>query len=257
VNSKRVVLAGRSFVVHGEAADRYFNEFVPDGGTFADAPIVVAGRYCRPDATIVDVGANIGLTALAFSAIAPRGHVIAIEPSPRNFALLQTNLERNDVRNVDAVNLAMSDRTGTVEMVEDDSFMAGNRIVAGGAGVSVPATTLDELLAGRGTRQVDLLKIDVEGHETQVLKGATTSLQRFQPMCVIEFNSYALVYHLGIPPIQFLNEIIALFPYVYVFRRTSYKVEPLGDRIDEFLKDNQAGGFVDDLVCTFTPLPAR
>jgi FkbM family methyltransferase len=261
MEQKRVGIAGREFVVCGDPNDRYFREFVCDGKSFADAPIAIAQRHCRSDAVLVDAGANIGLSTLAFAQIAPRGHVLAFEPSPHNFALLAANVETNGLKNVDLVQVALSDREGVLRLVEDAEFMAGSRIESTTSDgqsndcIEVRSTTLDIELSRRNLRRLDLLKIDVEGHEHQVIDGAAWTLATFRPMCVVEFNSYVLVYHQGASPRGFLDYLLNRFPNLYYFEKTSGALRNLRGQEDAFLKLNSETGFVDDLVGTFEELP--
>lgn len=258
---KFVEIAGREFQVRGDPKDRYFRDYVPDQGRFGDAPIVVASWYLTADSVAVDVGANIGLSTLAFAHLAPSGKVIAFEPSPANFALLVANLEINRLTNVTPIMAAVSDSVGTVLLQEDLEFMAGSRVQDVAAttdvspGIAVRATTLDLELSKYDLRRLDLLKIDVEGHERKVLDGAEQTLRRFKPMCVIEFNSYVMVYHQAVAPKEFLSYLGGLFPKIYHFDRSRYVLSDIRGREDEFLKINATTGFVDDLVCTFGELP--
>jgi FkbM family methyltransferase len=262
MSQKRVLITDRTFLVSGDPQDRYFRDFIPDGGSFGDAPIVVASRYCSRDAVIVDVGANIGISTLAFSNIAERGRVLAVEASPKNFNYLRANLEANRVTNVVALNVAFSDAIGIVQLFEDPDFMAGSRIDATAtathakdASVSVNATTLDLEFPRHGLGRLDLLKIDVEGHERQVLDGSVKTLERHRPVCVIEFNSYALVYQQQVVPMDFLRFVESVFPRVYYYDRARGHLSHLMGREEEFLKRNSETGFVDDLVGAFGELP--
>lgn len=132
-----------------------------------------------PGDVVVDVGANIGNTALAAaSRVGPGGRVLAFEPHPRTHAFLLENVALNDARQVEVVNAAVGDRPGTVKfssLSADDI----NRVLASGeadSGLTVPVRTLDEALAG--VARIDLLKIDVEGYEKRVLEGAGDVLAR-------------------------------------------------------------------------------
>jgi len=259
-HAKRVSIAGRSFTINGDPRDRYFRECAPDGGRFGDAPVVLAERYCGPRAVVVDAGANIGLSTLGFAHIARQGRVVAIEPSGTSFGFLVENLERNRIDNVLPIRVALSNTAGSVRLLEDAGFMAGTRIVSPDAatavpGVEVPASTLDDVLEGAGVAAVDLVKIDVEGHEPEVLAGAAATLARHRPLCIVEFNAYTMVYHRGAAPRDFLAQLKGIFPRIYRFDRLTGEVDDIAGRDEAFLAANEAGGFVDDLVCAFAELP--
>jgi FkbM family methyltransferase len=110
---------------------------------------------------VLDIGANIGVTAVIFAARAKQVH--AFEPSPRALRLLRLNAGPN----VTVHPVALSDKAGTVEFEETGMLDMSHF----GKGISVPCLTLDELGI-----VPDVIKIDVEGAEHLVLKGATKTL---------------------------------------------------------------------------------
>jgi FkbM family methyltransferase len=143
-------------------------------------------RYLRPGDVVVDVGANIGLTALAaFSAVGASGQVHAFEPHPRIFNFLVGNIELNGAEKVVTPrNLALGDHAGMVFLTDvraDDQ----NTVSVQTTGVPVPMATLDDAVAALPS--IGLLKIDVEGFEKFVLLGATHTLAHVD--CVY-FESY-------------------------------------------------------------------
>ncbi|HWI19734.1 MAG TPA: FkbM family methyltransferase [Vicinamibacterales bacterium] len=130
--------------------------------------------YCRPGDTVADVGANIGEVSIVLSrGVGPHGRVFAFEPHPRIFRFLTGNLSLNGCANVTARNLALGAELGTVRM-SDDRRDDMNRVTQSGA-IEVPCSTLDaELPDG----PIAFLKIDVEGFELSVLRGAQLALAR-------------------------------------------------------------------------------
>lgn len=133
----------------------------------------------EPGNVVVDVGANIGNTALAAaSRVGASGRVVAFEPHPRTHAFLLENVALNGARQVEVHNAAVGAKAGTVKFTSlsaDDI----NRVLGPGeadSGLTVPVRTLDEALAA--LPRIDLLKIDVEGYERSVLEGASAVLGR-------------------------------------------------------------------------------
>jgi FkbM family methyltransferase len=115
--------------------------------------------------TIVDVGANVGTHALAFAARFPRSPVVAVEPQPFVFSLLAANAVVNGYFGIEALNVGCDDRTSVAP-------------AAGESGQPVLFVPLDELaLPGR----VQLIKIDVEGTEDAVIRGARETIERDRP----------------------------------------------------------------------------
>jgi FkbM family methyltransferase len=134
--------------------------------------IFAEGAYCLPAerlppdsvSVVVDCGAHIGLTALYFANRYPHARVIAVEPNPANFQLLERNT-RADPRIV-PVHACISNRSGT-DYISTEGPSWGHS--TGGAGVAVEAITLDDIRERFNIDGIDLLKLDVEGAERAVL----------------------------------------------------------------------------------------
>ena len=134
----------------------------------------------------VDVGANIGAyTLIASEAQATR--VISLEPNPTAYRKLRRNIALNGRQNVQAFNLGASSAPGVLKMTNNGAAVT-NRIVdsdlAGPATIEVEVNTLDALCARLGVSPT-LIKIDVEGHELEVLRGAATILDEALA-CIVE-----------------------------------------------------------------------
>jgi FkbM family methyltransferase len=145
---------------------------------------------CSPGDTVVDVGGNIGITALrAATIVGPSGRVIAFEPDPENLAGFRRQLAGNDLPNVEVVGCGLAERSGTLRLTVADEHNRGmNRIdPTASVGVDVPVTTLDAALAERGVTDVAVIKIDVEGYEHHVLQGAPATLAQ-RPVLFVEIS---------------------------------------------------------------------
>lgn len=124
----------------------------------------------------VDIGANIGYdTLLASARVGRAGQVVAIEASPRTFALLQKNLALNPASiNVRAINAAVSDKPGTLELYEISSANIGAATTLASRGgtliASVEARPLDQILTADEIQRLRLIKMDVEGAEPPILR---------------------------------------------------------------------------------------
>ncbi|MDO8504302.1 MAG: FkbM family methyltransferase [Candidatus Liptonbacteria bacterium] len=132
-------------------------------------------REIKPGGVVVDAGANIGYyTVIASRLTGENGRVYAFEPDPVNFGILKKNVEQNGCKNVILENKALSDKNGTINLYVSGENMGDHRIYDSGDGrKSVPAQAirLDDYL-GDVADKVNLLKMDVQGAEIMVLRGA-------------------------------------------------------------------------------------
>jgi FkbM family methyltransferase len=148
-------------------------------------------------ATIVDVGSNVGVYALAAATVNPKAEIIAFEPLERTYERLISNIGLNEF-SITAELLALSDRTGVGLLYDSplDDFKAASleapRPTRGGpvGAQTVPrrvrvVTFDDYCLANRITR-VDLVKIDIEGHEAAALRGMAGTLRESRPTLLLE-----------------------------------------------------------------------
>jgi FkbM family methyltransferase len=151
-------------------------------------------KLVRPDSRIADVGANQGIYTLFFSKLVPRGQVYAFEPDPALFVSLKANVQRNGANNVTLFNAAAASGTAKLSLRpgllnRGDNQIVQNKLGEAGA-IPVEAISLDRAIPDT---KLDLLKIDVQGFEVEVLKGAQ-GLFRANPdlSILIEFWPYGL-----------------------------------------------------------------
>jgi FkbM family methyltransferase len=128
----------------------------------------------RPLGVAFDVGAHRGETALKLLSAFPGVEVHSFEPLPENFAALA---EATVGRGVRTVNAAVSDRSGTARIARGEASYQTS-VHGSGEKLDVPAVTVDEYARERGVGRIDLLKIDTEGHEEAVLRGAMGQLEQ-------------------------------------------------------------------------------
>lgn len=143
----------------------------------------------------VDIGANFGLhTLLGCDLVGPTGKVLAVEPVPANLALLRRNLQLNNYSTRTRVmEVALTaDKSDSVEMTVEDGLSpaASLSLGIGGKKISVPTSNLDTILIDY-EKTPDLIKIDVEGAEHEVLKGAINTLRKGPPL-LIEVHRFSL-----------------------------------------------------------------
>jgi FkbM family methyltransferase len=146
--------------------------------------IRVCTEIVRRKGLVYDVGANIGAYAMLFSRlVGPEGKVIAFEPSPVVVTELRANLALNGMSNVDVVECAVGAEEGIAQFDPAGEQSAVGHVSASGS-VTVKIQTLDRIGGNP-----DVIKIDVEGYESQVLVGSSETIKRCQPLLLIELHT--------------------------------------------------------------------
>lgn len=151
-------------------------------------------RYLPEGGTFIDVGANVGLYACSMAKrVGPKGHCFAFEPLPRNFGSLLRNVKLNGLHNVDTQRIALSSESGSMILYgppgdrNDNLGAVGSRLADDYVEVGrAPCQPLDSVDVGA---RVDAIKIDVEGNELEVLRGARRLLATCRPTLLIEVNN--------------------------------------------------------------------
>jgi FkbM family methyltransferase len=190
--------------------------WLPPAGVSPLADRVVAGTY-EPDLLdalaslasgggwLYDIGAHVGVVTCAWLAFGGTG-VHAFEPLPSNAEAVRRVIERNGLSAAHLHEVALSDREGTAELLSDASNVSTSSMAylkeAGGVAesqdsatyqrstaVSVPTASLDTLVRERGLAPPSAIKIDVEGAEGHVVRGAHRVLDAHRPAIVAELHT--------------------------------------------------------------------
>jgi FkbM family methyltransferase len=136
----------------------------------------------------LDVGAHIGwYTIRAARAVGQSGRVIALEPAASNRNQLERNLELNKMANYTIVPLAAWSKAGPVRW-SPSHVSVWNKVDESGGTEKLEAVALDDLVSKLSLPQVDWIKMDIEGAETEALRGAATILRKFHPVLFIEVH---------------------------------------------------------------------
>ena len=169
---------------------------------------------------VLDIGAQSGFYSLLLSRlVGPEGMVFAFEPLPANFRILEENLRLNSIQNVTIRREAVSDFSGNISFDfprQEVSLIAGPLLESDNLGTfQVPAISLDDFFRQTG-QPIQFIKMDVEGAETAVLRGAVQTLKAFHPSMVVELHhdlpqdglhpAITLLQELGYQ-IEWLNEV--------------------------------------------------
>ena len=153
-------------------------------------------KLIEPQSYYFDVGANIGLMSVPILKDIPGCHVISFEPSPNALPYLLRTLSESDYRDRwTVVGQALGGASADTQFcINEPGLGAFDGIqdthrVKSKSTISVSMTTLDLVWREIGKPKVSMIKIDVEGSELEVLKGATDCLQQDKPFVLLEWNS--------------------------------------------------------------------
>ena len=155
-----------------------------------EAPDFTSGEYEKKETEIfkktvesnwvvLDGGANWGVHTITLSKLAKE--VWAFEPSKKNFSLLEKNIEYNKCKNVKAINKALSEKTG-IAMLEVSESAGSYKIGNKGKLEKIETVRGDEF-----NQNFDFIKLDIEGHELEALRGMENLLKK-KPVLVVEYN---------------------------------------------------------------------
>ena len=154
---------------------------------------------CRPGDTMIDIGAHIGLVTLCAGAqVGPQGRIVAFEPASGNLRYLRDHVAANGFPHVEiADSLVGADERDAVEFLEStgDSGLntrAPRALRADFVATKRPQVSLDRFCAGRQLSP-NVIKIDVEGAETDVLRGAVATIARSKPLIVLSVHPRQIV----------------------------------------------------------------
>jgi FkbM family methyltransferase len=153
-------------------------------GNFENAERRFVERFLRPGMIVLDIGAHHGFySLLASRKVGASGMVLSFEPSPRERRRLKQHLWLNRCRNVTVESCALGETSSAAELYLVHGIQTGCNSLRPPQGTEATTTfriqvsRLDDVLARRGMKQVDFVKMDVEGAELTVLKGATHLLE--------------------------------------------------------------------------------
>jgi FkbM family methyltransferase len=142
----------------------------------------------------VDVGANVGyFSIIGANSVGPNGRVYAFEPMQEIYAILCKNLSLNGLSNVVAKALACFSSSGEMVMERDeDSGKSHLSPARRDSAMLVSLTTLDDFIHNMNLERVDFIKIDAEGSDLEVLKGARRTIEKFRPAILLELDHLSL-----------------------------------------------------------------
>jgi FkbM family methyltransferase len=213
--------------------------------------VALIERLARPGSTVLDIGANIGAHTLRFAKhVSPSGRVFAFEPMEYAFGKLVRNISLNRPIAIEPFRLALSDRNAPGQQVSFRSSWAstGERTPENAV---VDFMRLDDWCDAHGVPEIHLIKLDVDGHEAQVVTGGCATIQRSQPVILIEAGAW----HFESPERNPLH-LLATWGYRFWETITLTEIDLAGIRRRLPERDDAMAVSI-NLVASVTPLPVR
>lgn len=199
------------WTIYVRADDFVIGAHILKGGPYEPHVSHALRNLLKQGHTFVDMGANIGwFTALAAHLVGSDGRVYAVEPMDKNVQLICRTVAANGFAQVTVLPFAASNKDGTVLMAsmpgmsngeirsQEDSFEGQ---------IYAQARRLDDLLAGVG--RIDVVKVDVDGHDLFAMQGFSALLAQHRPNVLAEFHPRALRNNAGCDPEDYLDLLFA------------------------------------------------
>lgn len=225
-------------------------------GLFEIPETIIFKKLLQPGMTFLDVGANVGyFSAIASSLVGPKGAIIALEPEPKNHALLRRTTLANPGPTYHLLQVAASAKKGTSTFHVSSSNCGDNRLADGTvisdeqewSSITVDCDTLDNLFQEKNLPLPDLIKIDVQGFEADVIAGCVNILKTKQSIALmIEFWPEGLRLA-GKSPLEFLRTIREQGFYMQHINLKGQLVELSDD--EELIRTYQGKAYT-NLFCT-------
>ncbi|MGB7601699.1 MAG: FkbM family methyltransferase [Candidatus Sulfotelmatobacter sp.] len=258
----------RRFSLTGSAADEsVLGAIEKANGAWEPGVMSTIAHLVKPGDVCLDIGANIGVHALVMSDLVGEGHVYAFEPSSTNQSHLLQNIRDNAATNITPLNFGLSNLTesrtfhylprfpGCSFATREATGKGVQHMIERAWGIplvseteTVQFTTLDEWVASNNIRRLDFIKMDVEGFERFVIEGGRTTLRKFGPRLITEFNKKSLTFYSSVSPESYYQALTRIYPYIY-------EIPEAGElrRVDSFSSLRrllEAPRFWADLLCS-------
>jgi FkbM family methyltransferase len=175
---RQISIFGNLLRMIGTPGDLYFESHVSDKAD-QDVMSVLAAAISDGD-SVLDIGANIGFVSLVMSMLSPKGSVFAFEPAHVTRVMLEKNVKLNGRHNISISDAALSDSEGSSTLNYSQSNPSGSFVSESAAFENlgdlvrdrIRLSRLDDEYKSLGVASCSLMKIDVEGHEPNFLRGA-------------------------------------------------------------------------------------
>lgn len=225
---------------------RGFLSFYSVYKTYLEAgPIDQLRQFVPSGSLVVDVGANVGFFSRRFASwVAAEGKVVVLEPEDRNFEALHSMLIREGlIDRCRLIKAAAAERTGKAQFRINPRHPGDHKLSMDETGIAVDVVRLDDVLPDKRNNSPSLIKIDVQGAELAVLRGAVDVLRRAKPALFVELDEQGLR--------KFGASVSAVLSFLGEFGYEPFWLEATGGRTAATQRDISARiarlGYVDVL----------
>lgn len=201
---------------------QYLDGEIIKKGVFEPESTQLVHQIVKPGMVVFDVGANFGYYTVQFSKlVGANGHIYAFEPSKRFRERLFDHLRRNSCSNVTVLDFGLSSKTGSLKLYGSDSTATLHPIVDFLRPIEeevIQLKTLDAFVEEKKLERIDFVKVDIDGHESDFVTGATKTLTSFRPIILMEFAQLNLME--GGSSVVNLSEQLKNLGYVFYSEHT-------------------------------------
>lgn len=186
---------------------------------------------------VVDIGANIGYYTILMAKNAKK--VFAIEPDRDCFEILKKNVDANKLKNVVLLNIALGAKREKLILIKDKENQ-GNSHIGTGKGSTITCERLEQILVNE--QKIDLIKIDTQGWEPEVIKGAEKIIERDKPTVFLEYSPSEYQDNKMIDYLKNIYKNIWSIDYWFYFCKKGIVVNKQTGYVDLWLKNKMTVG---------------
>lgn len=234
----RARVESADFVIYVDPNDASTGNSIFQFKTYEPHVTAIITSLLKPEHVFLDIGCNVGWFILLAASIARKGKVIGLEPNHNNLQLLYQSIYENRFDNITIFPYAATDRSALLQL----SGHAGSGFVhsVDGSDVDyVQGFAIDELL--KDESRIDLVKVDIEGHEPVALQGMRKTLHKYRPIVISEFHPKLIREVAKQEPQEYLDTLVSMGYRLSVIELTANVIDCVesADVVDYWRKVNR------------------